>query len=1093
MRHKRIPPILFAVSALALSMAPAADAQSTMPDFALPSWSDVSWRHPANYETIQTADVDGDGDDELLGRSDTQVEVHDFDPTTGHWIPLPSVGDPGTFGNEGGWDLPGYYSTIQAGNLDGRPGDEIYGRSAGGIQVWTYNAGAHDWVQLPDLDAFGDDAGWGHPEYYSTIQSADVDGDGKDEIVARSVAGLVGYTFDAGSRQWDQLMSNPWVQDPSDANGWNQAQYYSTIQAANIDGDPGEELFGRSRTGITAWEYDGSMGVWNPLLLLEGAGAPSDANGWDQAQYYSTIQAADIDGDGVDELFGRGGDAVSVWKYDGNAATWRFLPELSGLSDAGGWNQPQYYSTITHGDVDGDGREELLARGSDGMHVWTLTGSGWATMPGESDLCDRCGWNLDYHYPSIQTTRTGLNQADQLIGRGSTGVVTYSFDSQANQWGPATAQFPAYTTGDTGAAYQAINQYIGGAYNPGFDMRQGYATATSQTLQNWQGRVTNMPAPANVPSQAFHDVQTQILTELSNAIAVNGWYASYLTQFTDALYLAKNMDDSAQVLNYATSSEAELGMEEMDVVEGMLESLNALDLLPAEAGEAAVVVNSLLGGGFAAGLGVDGVNSAIEDEVQGTYFQIQQRLQSDFSNAVAGNADAEAAIQGDYGLQSAVAALISSGAWTPLSGSTFSIALANAEQDYSVSVWQTITPAIWTAYEFTPGIADEWCLFNNSCDWHSPGDTYWELEWNYSAGSNCAAFNASLGPCAPAPANLRSQLFGQTSSGCQTAWSASCNLGESYSDVFLGQNGWEDLPAYYCQPSGWADTPSCGSLRGAEPGAPRRAGRVNLGGPKLTAAGSGWFGCQAENRCQAVVRGGMPAQPRAQVAIRGAKAPARRAVYRTGWRGRPGRRGTEAFRLEVPAAGGAYRLRLHFAETRRTRVGRHRFDVDVEGGVKELSGFDVMAAAGGRNRALVREFPMTVRDGSVTVRFLRRKGAPIVRGVELIPVARPGATPARSRLRLGAVRDSRGRLARLSGRLRVQGMPRRRLVAIEARVRGTRVFETVTAVQTRPTGRFTAKVRLPANVAAIRARFAGDATAQPAVSAARRQSGRGRS
>jgi hypothetical protein len=1083
-------PLLLALSAL---WAPAAaGAQSTMPDFALPSWSDVSWRHPANYETIQTADIDGDGDAELIGRSDTQVEVHDFDRATGHWIPLPSVGDPGTFGNAGGWEEPGYYSTIQAGNVDGRPGEEIYGRSAAGIQVWTYDATAHDWVRLPDLDAFGDAGGWGYPEYYSTIQSADVDGDGKDEIVARAVTGLVGFTFDPAARQWDQLTSNPWIRDPSDANGWNQPQYYSTLQAANIDGDPGEEIVGRSEAGIIAWEYRGSAGVWNPLPQLDGADAPSDANGWDQVKYYSTLQAADLDGDGVDELFGRGSGAVSVWKYDANAATWRYPPELSGLSDANGWNQPQYYSTITHGDVDGDGREEVLGRGFDGMHAWTLAGSGWDALATASDLCDTCGWNLDYHYPSLQTTRTGLNQADQLIGRGSTGVVTYGFDPQANRWSPATAQFPAYTTGGTGAAYQAINHYIGGAYNPGFDIRQGYATATSQTMQNWQGQVTNMPAPPSVPSQDFSAVQTQILAELRNAIAVNGWYAGYLTQFTEELYLAKNMDDTAQVLNYTTSSEAELGMEEMDVVEGMLESLNALDLLPAGAGEAAVVVNSLLGGGFAAGLGVDGVNAAIQDEVQGTYIQIQQRLQSDFSNAVAGNADAEAAIQGDYGLQSAVAGLISSGAWAPLSGTTLSIALASAERDYSVSVWQTITPAIWTAYEFTPGIAAEWCLFDNSCDWNSPDDTYWELEWNYSAGSSCAAFSPSLGPCAPAPANLRSQLFGQTSSGCRTAWSASCNLGESYSDVFLGAGGWQDLPAYYCQPSGWANTPKCDSLRGSEPGAPRRAGRVNLGGPKLTAGGLGWFGCQSESRCQAVVRGGALAQPQAQAAITRAKAPARRALYRTGWRGRPGRRGTEAFRLEVPAADGAYTLRLHFAETRRTRIGRHRFDVDVEGGAKELSGFDVMAAAGGRNRALVRAFPVTVRDGSVTVRFLRRKGAPVVRGVELIPIARPGATPARSRLRLGDLRDRRGRLARLSGRLRVPGTPRRRLVAIEARVRGTRGFETVTTVRTRRNGRFTVTVRLPATVAAVRARYAGDANARPAVSAARLHSGKGR-
>jgi hypothetical protein len=56
------------------SACPAADPSYTGncgPTFVLPAWGDAGgWTDPSQYATIQLADVDGDGRDELLGRSD---------------------------------------------------------------------------------------------------------------------------------------------------------------------------------------------------------------------------------------------------------------------------------------------------------------------------------------------------------------------------------------------------------------------------------------------------------------------------------------------------------------------------------------------------------------------------------------------------------------------------------------------------------------------------------------------------------------------------------------------------------------------------------------------------------------------------------------------------------------------------------------------------------------------------------------------------------------------------------------------------------------------------------------------------------------
>jgi len=52
-------------------------------------WSDLlRWDQPQYYSTIQLADVDGDGQAELIARSSVGILVNHFDPTLGQWMPI---------------------------------------------------------------------------------------------------------------------------------------------------------------------------------------------------------------------------------------------------------------------------------------------------------------------------------------------------------------------------------------------------------------------------------------------------------------------------------------------------------------------------------------------------------------------------------------------------------------------------------------------------------------------------------------------------------------------------------------------------------------------------------------------------------------------------------------------------------------------------------------------------------------------------------------------------------------------------------------------------------------------------------------------
>jgi hypothetical protein len=84
-------------------------------------------------------------------------------------------------------------------------------------------------------------------------------------------------------------------------------------------------------------------------------------------------------------------------------------------------------------------------------------------------------------------------------------------------------------------------------------------------------------------------------------------------------------------------------------------------------------------------------------------------------------------------------------------------------------------------------------------------------------------------------------------------------------------------------------------------------------------------------------------------------------------------------------AGSAYLVRLHFAEIYFTSAGSRLFDVRLNG-TTALSSFDVFSAAGGANRALVREFSVNADGaGQLAVQFVSVRDSAKVSAIEVLP------------------------------------------------------------------------------------------------------------
>jgi len=97
-----------------------------------------------------------------------------------------------------------------------------------------------------------------------------------------------------------------------------------------------------------------------------------------------------------------------------------------------------------------------------------------------------------------------------------------------------------------------------------------------------------------------------------------------------------------------------------------------------------------------------------------------------------------------------------------------------------------------------------------------------------------------------------------------------------------------------------------------------------------------------------------------------------------------------------------YRVRLAFADPDNTQPGQRLFDIKLQGNLME-QGFDIVKEAGGRNRAVVKQFPAVRVEESLLVELVpktpapSRRQAPILQAIEVVRLNALGrAVPARS-------------------------------------------------------------------------------------------------
>lgn len=386
-------------------------------------WSGTGWQ--GYNKVFSPGDLTGDGSGDILARTPTG-DLYLYRTTPGAAAPMAARVKVGS-----GWG--GYDQLIGMNDVNSDGIADLFARTPGG-ELYFYSGSPGSPALFKPRVKVG--SGWNG--YNQILSLDDRSGDGLGDLVARTPAGAL-WTYEStgtgaflprveGGTGWNAVTQFAgagnipnWGKDELlglDTKG-TLFSYYVTNNGLLSARRQGSEVGGFQGSKLTFASSLDSNGFADILELYNGTlynlshtsgQLQTIGTGW--GIYNLLAGPGDLDGDGKGDLLARDGSGA-LWLYRGNGTGTAFAGRLKVGT---GWNT--FNKLVGAGDVNGDGRGDLVARATDGK-LYLYAGTGVASAPFKAKSLIGSGWNT-YNKLASPGDIDGDGRAD-LLGANAAG------------------------------------------------------------------------------------------------------------------------------------------------------------------------------------------------------------------------------------------------------------------------------------------------------------------------------------------------------------------------------------------------------------------------------------------------------------------------------------------------------------------------------------------------------------------------------------------------------------------------------------------------------------------------------------------------
>ncbi|RYY44266.1 MAG: VCBS repeat-containing protein [Sphingomonadales bacterium] len=274
-------------------------------------------------------------------------------------------------------------------DVNGDGNDDIVGFGSAGTYVSLANGSGGFGAIFLAVNSFGSSAaggGWSSEAVYPRVM-ADVNGDGREDIVGFGTAGTYISLANANGSFGAIYLAAATFGSNAAAGGWASSNTYPRT-VADINGDGRADLVGFGSAGVFAALGNGNGGFGAVYLAVNSFGASAAGGGWNSQSQYPRVMG-DVNGDGRDDIIGFGSAGTFVSLANANGTFGAIALAYNGFGSSavgGGWTNNEVYPRMV-ADINGDRRDDLVGFGSSGLYVAYADGAiGGAAHFGQTTL-----------------------------------------------------------------------------------------------------------------------------------------------------------------------------------------------------------------------------------------------------------------------------------------------------------------------------------------------------------------------------------------------------------------------------------------------------------------------------------------------------------------------------------------------------------------------------------------------------------------------------------------------------------------------------------------------------------------------------------